>query len=1640
MKIGNNIKRIRESRGISIDDMVSKLKIFKRSYLRIEKDVEKVNPDLLRRIAKIFNLRDKDIINYTDEQERIDNIKKQQLELRNLTFVEREEKKEEKKTTTISNLLSKRNTLLKRSDLLLGNKLKIKGFVGLKPSTDINDLESEDIIESEDFDPFEGLNYERGTSFSVKLLNYVEPYKINGVEKTLFYTEVNSGIKVGDKVFIINGFYDSDLVVKNDKYGDGVDGYNVLFVDRCRIVLDINYTGDLPILDNKVDDFINLYYIRNKEDFLYVNRQITTRGGNFDYKFNAYQNNIIYVDGDDSEYEPILDEWGESLGLTGSPGFFVKNGTQSWINITNEFITGSFSIALSPTYSNNNTLRINYGSFTYSIGPDIVSFKEGFTYKWDQSDNFNIYLGTYSTWKVDVRYLDPIITKGNFRKGDFKGNFNSGLYGNSYEVINWLGNPFNSGTIYNSNIIEGDFNSIYTLKESFISGFDEDGNPFQNFIDPNNNGRGYSYLFDCDIYNSNIDGLNIYGGNIGTPLTFSTIEEILLDNTIDFKNEIKNSYIKNSNIESSSILKSEVVNSRSFNSYLNDSKIINTNFKSTYIDNSIYISEEKIKIIDYDSYTFSTYDSNVTHQIYRFYISENAYKSLKIRDRFYIKGIEIVDDDYPLNFFDKRFRLSTWTEYIDFYRGDIDTLTGDFYKRGYQTAAFLSTKEDNSWNFTGGFNNITLNQNPNYNYSIDIVVSLYDIEDFKIENSTHTKEISNDFNYNEKIDISNAYIINSDFESGIFNSSTWVSGNHINYNNDVNITQPGNFDGIYNIEISISGEELLLNTQINSNFKESGMGCLAPGNIIYLNSLEYDLNGDITLLPDTYKIIENTGTQLTVKEIGTNIIQGLSPGGTFSTIDGKNRWGYVYKAKINNSKIISGLFRRGYFKNNFIENERFDMSNIDFVNLNNLKRLVISDSLFKNNNNELSKGLYINSNFVEGDDSILNIISYNSVWNGGTFSNGVFKESRWIKGDFEDGIFYNNRTFNAKPTIENPINGSNIIRSYYKTGITSGNSYNNRYSWENGNFNNGEFFKSDWENGNFNDGKFYYSKFYNGVINGGRIGDNSIPGNNTRIYSGDINYTIVENANIIAKDTSLELSWIWQSCEISLSPTFGQFIPDNLQPTVGSILDIDVSIETINGDNVSNFLKFLEEFDPGQVIMQVTRLSDKNEYFSLPVTNIIESGNLFLFSGTVSIVSGSTANGDFLDIIELEDYTISFNPYGQLINSVINWNDGIFNKGVFGTETQQVAINTATWNNGFFNGGDFISMAKWKNGTFNGGNFRSALGWTMSDSLNKEDYSWEDGIFNGGSFGNANGSTNSTWFTGEFNGGEFNGRVWNNGVFTFGEFNGSGETYSAIGGMSSSNANEFVLSFTNSYYGLWRDGIFTTEKDKFLTNQQFFTTRRNLSNPLRRKERAIIRNSIWISGTFSHASGEMNNCVWLDGTFESGVFKQSSFNPYVITSELYMSYRLGTSSKSFNKNDSTCIWKNGELIESDFYYSKWENGTFTKGDSYGMLWKDGVCNYMNAYNICWSGGLWRNGNWYGSEFLFDGSIKDVFALDILERVDECIGLDIPKYHIWNIFEDDTDFGLINSSSASTPLNRNVNPPFLFKNFNLQRII
>jgi hypothetical protein len=1528
-------------------------------------------------------------------------------------------------------------------------------------------------------DPLQSLDYISDKPFSPRLLNWVEPYIISGITKTLFYTEVNSGLKVGNRVFILNGNYDNDLLIKVNKYKKGRDGYKILFIDNCKVVLDIDYTGVPVWNDDDLDQFIRVRNIKTEEDFLNVNRVITTRGGNFDYKYNYYQNNIIYTEQD---FNPIT-SWGQNAGLTGSPGFFVRDGINGWTNITTDFMSGSFSYALSPTYTNNNKVRILNDTFTY----DGFEFKEGFTYEWGIGPEHDAVPGTQSQWVINVVYNNAILTKGNFRDGNFKGDWNSGVYGRQDKKIKWEGEgSWNNGTLLNALWENGTIDSKYTLPDSYLSEFDEYGIPYQKVNGPDNNGKGFNYIINSEFQKSIINNGNVINTKIGeSTATFSIVENHILSYSTSYNNLINKAFFESCKFNDAYISNSEVKKSRSVNTLFNNIKSINSTYNSSVIKNSNYLSDEIVKVLDYDEFNISEYNSNpVSHKVYKFYVSRSNFERLKLKDSFYIKGIKINDNTKDvIKFFDKKLRVGSWTDYIDDYTTagitqpsivDIDS----FYKRGIEYSVFLSTPGDNEWRYTsiiGAYTDV-VDVNSKKGYSIDVVVSIFDIHspsaelsgvDFNRSHATAsaTSSITMPPSLGNNIDFSKAYIVDSDFESGLFESSNWNSGRHIDHNNDINITTQTVEGGYYNMSISTMSSILTATTTYNSEYPEAPEGCLKPGNIVFLNNVDYDTSGkilsitisasgssytqsatyiptiggsgtDFTIdytadtigsilsitsltpgtgypdgyytasslpnpvvllggsgtgaeaevtvlssqvisatisnsgvgyligdtleisilgntsssiivssitngevlsatistsgigyqvgdlitindgdvnsvvevlsitgslirLPDTYKILGSTAGVIELEEVVTgtySVLSTLLDGGLFYTENAYNRYGYIYKSKFNKSKIKGGLFRRTYFKESFIENDSFNVNDKDYNDLEKIRSLVVSDSLFRDNSNILSKALYMNSFMVNGTDQWLNGLGESLIWNGATFKDGVIKKSRWIDGTFKKGTFYDSRTFDANPTFDNQFYYNENIKSYYKSGLTTATVSNNRNSWENGTFEDGEFNKSDWENGKFNNGKFYYSKFYNGVINGGVIGDLSVGVTDTLVYNGTVSYTTVQNATLYSIDTSL------------------------------------------------------------------LKLTDNN----------------------------------------------------------ITWENGIFNNGVFGCDISQTASHTATWKDGTFNGGQFVTNGKWEKGTFNGGKFISGYGWTLAGSNNQSDYGWEDGIFNGGEFGNANIATNSIWYTGEFNGGKFTGRYWNSGVLTSGQFKGSA-TYAAVGGysvdgMTVSNAYNFVESYTQSYYGMWNDGYFTNIKDKFIKDKKLFTPQERAIKRIELKT-ATFENALWIKGTFSHPSGEFNKSVWLDGGFETGTFKSSSFNPWV--------NRDGATAQSFNLNDDlttgsgSCVWYNGRFDDSDFYISQWNQGRWLSGTAFGMVWRNGIANYMNAYNICWEDGTWRNGNWQGSYINFDGCVTDPFNKQILFRVMSCSGTS--SSHIWNVFKGASfEDNVVSDAPGSTP--------------------
>lgn len=1755
---------------------------------------------------------------------------------------------------------------------------------------------------------------------SPRLLNYVEPYIISGVRKTLFYTEVNSGLKIGDRVFIINGNYDSDLLIKEDKYKRGRDGYKVLFVDNCRIVLDYDYTGVLPMIEEDLDNFVKVHYVESQSDFESVNRQLTTRDGKLDYKFNLYNNNFIFTKNTFASNSGPA--WGINGGITQS-GFFVRDdnnnlGAQStkvvfsyidtipylevvdpsgyydgkpyyiitnntgtpfgyifytasnsrwehhqnfnpvtgavsgdfwmtlgetgpvpistsqswvqavdtnvsinqstlvsisnnWYNMTPAFILGSFSYAESVINDNNNRLKVLGGSFTVS---NIVgNFTENLVYKYEVGP-------TQSLWVVDVKYSRPILTKGNFRDGDFDGLWNVGLFGRQDKKIIWTGkkSTWNTGTLLNTNWLNGKFNSKFTLAESYFCEFDKYGLPNQKQNAPNNNGRGFNFIIDSDLNKSTVDNASFINTKIGLGTsTYSVVEQHILNNTINYPNSIKKGYFENCEFNNSKIENSEIRNIRSKNTLFDNVKSINSYFQQSVIKNSDYISDEVIKILNYDELNISewrttsplvtsaTYSqrNGVSHKLYKFYISKRDFERFKKNDYFYLKNIVINDGQKKLvNFFDKKFKLGTFTEYFDdFYNPNDPNFTStptvgassivgtfSFFKRGTSATVYLSTPLENKYYVTTVFDGTTnyftelSGTNSNQYYSIDVFIATYDTSDnyiagldfdriddtfeiytdqtikftykdsgtdfieirkpsgyydsvpyyiltsgsgitqsyifYTASNSrwehyqyfdpvygsasgtfwmtlgtTSSLPVSSNLSwdlasgntlititssivYNPAISLptltpklaitprpgSTGFVIDADFESGIMERSNWNSGSNINYNNDLNITKFSNGGGIYDLTIITQSSTILAKTGLYNQNRETSDDTIKVGNVLFLNSVDYDTTGklntiqltasgsgyvnatgiqlsggsgtqatvqitataiggvtgitgpdnnthtyssvsnpvtagsvltsgtgltlnavlsgsnvasvtvvnpglgylvgdvvsipgntspaaatfsitsitngeitsvtisnggiqflsnelltiisgsnsgvievlsttgSITKLPDSYKITSIVNDEISLRVIATSstVINSLLAGGISYTKDSSNRWGYLHTLKLNKTFIKKGLLRRTYLYNSLIEENTIDLTDIDFNNILNFKKLINIENLFINNKNILSKASYVNSNFSNGSDEWYDGLWNNSIWNSGTFSKGVVKESSWHDGKFLKGTFYQSRSFNAIPDSIFQFYDVDRIYSNWKKGETSDILANDRYSWRAGDFVKGDFVKSDWESGNFSNGDFYNSKWYSGTFSGGRIGKNTLSSSDTKLFNGHIKTAIVENATLYGEDTS------------------------------------------------------------------------------------------YLGASTSTII----------------------------------WETGTFNAGVFGCDilNQPASYHTATWNDGEFNGGEFQTNGKWKTGIFNGGKFISGFGWTYA-TTGQIDYGWETGEFNGGEFGNANLATNSVWFDGEFNAGKFTGRLWNGGVFQSGDFIGSA-TYSAVGGnepdgMTTSNVDNFVDSFQSEFYGKWNSGIVTNNKDEFIKNKKLFTKLTRAIQPKKALTISNFKNMLWLGGTFSHPGGIFYNSAWLDGNFIKGKFELSSFNPYV--------KRNGSPNRSFNLNDDlssgegSCLWRNGIFQESEFYISQWNTGKFLSGTAYGMVWHNGTSNYMNAYNVFWGDGTWRNGNWFGSHIDYNGAITSDFNRQILFRGMSYSGTS--STHFWNVFEESQSGLEVSVMSSSQPI-------------------
>ena len=1197
-------------------------------------------------------------------------------------------------------------------------------------------------------------------NYTARILNYVNPYYINGKAKSAFYTEVNTNLQINDKVFILNGYNDSEVFIKKGKYVKNADGYLVLYVDRCMIVLDIDYNGvSKSYTEDKFDNYLKVHHISTQREFDYINKVYIdsyTSGRKSKFELN-YTNDIIYAD---SAFFGIPVGVGTNNGLSSDSQFWARSGL-NWVNVTSNIEYNIFNF----TYDYYTAGLTNNGRL-YIVGEDFqylnTTFKQRSVYKY-----------TPDGWIIDTIYKQPIITKLNFRQGIFKGTHNDGVFGTYLNSQDWYGTQsiWNSGFMVNSNWISGEMNSKSdnNTNASYYASI-QNGLPVQTSDFLNNRGYGYNYILDSNIYSGQIDNGSFINCNIGLTGTGLTAVDIYFGSTYSYPLNTLGGLYDFCNISDTKIENSTLIDSVVNNVYLNNTKSLNSQLNEVYSNTGEFSVESGVSIISADIISYlpemmgaTSGNTGDIRGVLKLYISSEDFNRLDNFDNFYITNIK---KSYIINSLtsDQKIYLPYETRYI------LDTFF-DFKVNGINQECFctLKTISDNininEVNHVDGYYINNRLSNTNLYCSIDIDLGQY-LAFYNNGNQSY-----NYLNQSiiTKLNVQNLFlktnISNADFKSGISESITWTSGSIVNYPSNIIAVTGSNL----NITRSSSTQiDIYLSDTvgtINDNFL--GIGKYAwLDSIFYTDTSDYDISG-------VYRISQlvSTLTGLKVSLTSNTLSSVPDTGGYFHVPDVSPKNVSIHRILLDNAKVNSGLFSRTLFKRSTFENNLF-ISNDKKINLSNINlirliNLVINDPLTNINSGVVYKSHILKSNWNNG-------ILYNSIWNGPDFNGGVFNNGYWIKGSFNSGSFINSRGITLS-TVD-------YSNSTY---------YNNWYS---GTFNNGEFYNSVWLDGVWNNGKLYNSDWYGGTWNNGVLGDVTIPILNTTLgyYS---------NLGVGATQT------FW----------YGGYV-DNAQiggnsPVYWYDGNFNNGVFISYGDNSLNESIWYDGKFNGGLFTGLSRW--KNGVFN---NGKFTSYYGWTYSSSVSSTqsqysweNGTFNNGQF----GVANYGTNSSWFSGVFSGGIFqgrvWNSGVFQNGNFyGGSTYSIKVDESSFVLSFTS--SFYGL--WRSGwvvdkttlALSGNHYHTDIKRSTDTSISTNFANFENMLWVYGTFSHNNGVMyNSAWLSGSFQNGNFNYSLFNPYIDSNYFINGLGGTVSfnrnAIWSGGNFNGGTF-------YYSDWLDGIF----------------------------------------------------------------------------------------------------------------------------------------------------------------------------------------------------------------------------------------
>jgi len=318
--------------------------------------------------------------------------------------------------------------------------------------------------------------------YTSRLLDLVEKTSIGGVDYTSFFTEISLGVPSGSRLFIINGNYDSNNLLQEDRFLSGGDGYRVLLADNNRLTLSIPWTGRGISSDLSQGNPINIWVVNTITEFNYLDSILVDIYPQRCSKFEKGKTlNIIYT---------------QNLVFSGQffiRAFWAKN-QGVWQMVSNSFDDGfnNYFDSIFDQESWNGKIKIRNGGFVYKG----TEFIKGATYFWSNP-----------RWIYDIVNTPCFISKLNFRGGYFDGDFYDGVFGQLDRKLIFSSNWY-SGVAFNSEIKSSSVRTKSTLGENVSKAFLE-SNQINFFSDKSNNdGYGLSYFFD-----STIESGEIYFGN-----------------------------------------------------------------------------------------------------------------------------------------------------------------------------------------------------------------------------------------------------------------------------------------------------------------------------------------------------------------------------------------------------------------------------------------------------------------------------------------------------------------------------------------------------------------------------------------------------------------------------------------------------------------------------------------------------------------------------------------------------------------------------------------------------------------------------------------------------------------------------------------------------------------------------------------------------------------------------------------------------------------------------------------------------------------------------------------------------------------------------------------------------------------------